>query len=674
MALLAVLLQLSGLLGFTWWLLAQLKDAHVSPPVQATVFVSWSLGLLALVLLPVDLVENGLLTPSEVAAPAITSDVGGAAVNASASSNGTLPLLAAGVAMHEEGYVHYLWAWQTLYWLTFLLSWLVLPFLTEFCQNGEFVLNQKIVSSVKRLVLHWTLLAGVCGVVVLYLVCVGHLSLFGLVGLAMASANTYGLLWLIALLGFGLVDVPRSFWRLRNPERRLQELHFRAVQVYDERVEAKFELEDVATVVHACYDRMLHAEGVSIILTSDMQFVKACLQQVKALVDYPDRDASSSTTHGQEDTAPDGVAKWWHHSMSDLRAVPRRPATVPGSPFASSVRTPSLSEVVELHRRVLVAIPERRRSEQAWIELCTQADRLCDRIKERQLPAPSGSPRASLGDIVRTVAVSLRRRLRRLVLAPVSVCCAVVSGVASVYVIWGELTMALSSTAVSLFRAFSRESGANASELLAFTLLLYMAACAYASLCKLRGFNRCALCSHRSSTELCLLKTTMYQCRLQFATGYNFLLLLDDRALTDRTAFAALFENMRVVHVLGRGFSVYAPMLMVLLVAFALSDGYARVMKRLGLEQYEQVMLGSSDHEAVIAKGQLLVQQGRERYRAVIRRRRNAAAPSGHYYSYSFATDGAQALLSDDNDDVSEDDSRMVERRDGSLGLHTGFA
>ncbi|TYZ63407.1 hypothetical protein PybrP1_008356 [[Pythium] brassicae (nom. inval.)] len=526
MAMIATLLQLLSLLGFAWWLLAHYKDARVSPSVHAAVFLSWSLGFLALVLLPVDLVENGLAAPNELAV-ASNMDAGDAGANSSASSNTTLALLTASVETHGEGYVHYIWAWQALYWLTFLLSWLVLPFLTELCQNGEFLLDRRIVSSIKRLVLHWTILSATCGVVVIYLVCVGHLSLFGLVGLAMASANTYGLLWLIALLGFGLVDVPRSFWRLRGPANRLKELHFRAVQVHEERMEAKFELEDAAEAVNTCYERMLHAEGIAIILTSDMQFVKACLQQVKALVDSQDSDG------------------------------------------------------------------------------------------------------------------------------------------ASVFIIWGELTMGLSSDAMSLFRAFSREWEANASELLAFAVLLYMAACAYSSLCKLRGFGRFVLCRHHSSTDLCLLKTAMFQCRLQFAVGYNFLLLLDDRSMTDRTAFATLFENMRVVHVFGRGFSVYAPILMVLLGTFALGDGYARVMKRLGVEQYEQVMLGSADHEAAIVKGYALVQQGLERYRTIIRRRKNAGASSGGasgYQFYGFARDGAQALLGDDDDEHSEDDSRIVER------------
>lgn len=665
MALLTTLLQLAGLLGFTWWLLAQYKDPHVTPAVHGAVFVSWALGFLGLLLLPVDLAENGFVATT---APAVAGV--GTVGNASASANETVALLSAGTP--PEDHVRYLWAWQVLYWLTFALSWLVLPFLAEFCQNGEFLLDRRILSSLKRLVLHWTILAAVGGVVVVYLVFVGHFSLFGLIGLAMASANTYGLLWLIALLGFGLVDIPRSFWTLRFPANRLKELHFRAVQVYEERMEAIFNHEDVVGAVHDCYERMLHAEGISIILTSDMQFIKSCLLRVKELADRHDGDNNSDSRESPSSSVA-GLSTSWQHSTCDHRVVPRRAATVTGSPFTSSMRTPTMSEVVDLHHRVLLATAERRRSEQAWIELCIQANFLHSSVTERELPPASLYPETSVLNDTRNVVLAVRHRLGRLALEPISICCAAVAGAASLCIVWGELMMGVSDGSTSIYRAFSREWGANASELLAFAMLLYMVVCSYSSLFKLRGFGRFAVRSHHGSTDLCLLKTSIYQCRLQFAVGYNFLLLLGDRALTDRTAFAMLFENMRVVHVLGRGFSVYAPTLMVVLVGLALSDGYARVMKRLGVEQYEQVILGSADHEAVIIKGEMLVQQGLERYRTHIRRRKitGASGSGGYYYGFAKTTsDGAQALLDgDSSDEVDLEQSREYEASSGSQVL-----
>lgn len=47
----------------------------------------------------------------------------------------------------------------------------------------------------------------------------------------MALANTYGLLFIILLLGHGLVQVPRQLWETSFIDRELQRLYFAATQV-----------------------------------------------------------------------------------------------------------------------------------------------------------------------------------------------------------------------------------------------------------------------------------------------------------------------------------------------------------------------------------------------------------------------------------------------------------
>lgn len=631
---LTTLLELSALLGFTWWLLGQYKDAYVDPVAHSAVFVSWTLGFLSVLLLPIDLIRNGFFE----------------AANATAATG----------EADEDARANYLAAWRALYWVAFLMSWLVLPFLAEFCQDGEFVLNKRIVSSLARLVFHWKVLAAVCGIVAVYLVCVGHFSMYGLLGLAMATANTYGLLWAISLLGYGLVDIPRSFWTLRFPESQLKELYFHAVRVHEEHIAAIFLHEDVAGAVSDCYERMLHAESASIILTSDMQFVKTCLLQVKEIAEHDGSNSNASPLTSATTVTP-GSSSWRQYKRD--RKSSRR-ATVAGSPFTSSSNAPTLREVIDLHRQLKLAKADLRRSEQSWIELCIQAELLHDRATKRELSPASLFPSTSLVNHVRNLFISTRYQLRRIVTAPISICCACVTGFASLCILWGELTMDWSSTSsLSLFHAFAHTWGPHASELLAFLALLYLVLCAYSSLVKLRLFGKFALLSHHNSTERSLLQTSIYQCRLQFAIGYNFLLLLGDRELTNRTAFAALFENMRIVHVFGDEFSVYAPMVMVLLAVVTLGNGYAHVMKQFGIEQYEQVVVGNLDHETQIAKGEGLVRAGLEKYRHLISRRKKEFE-SNAAYGYARTNDSAQALLLG-QDEEEEVEDEAVGRRDG---------
>ncbi|KAG7384393.1 LMBR1 domain-containing protein 2 [Phytophthora pseudosyringae] len=621
MALLATLLAMCGLLGFTWWLLAHYKDANVPTVVHAAVFTSWALGFLGLLLLPMDLATNGL-----IASPQSASDI----------------------AQEKTVFQEYLTGWRLLYWTTFLMSWVGLPFLVEFRQNGEFELDKRVLSSFKRLVFHWTVLAGGLFVVALYLILVDHLSLYGVLGLAMAASNTYGLLWVIALLGYGLVEIPRGFWMRRLDGAQLQKLYFQAVQLQDERMEARFEYDDVVADVRDAYQRMMQAESDAIILTGEMQYAKTRLLQVLALVEkskpaFSSLDASTDVKRGNTSA-----------SFTDVSNKKRR-----GQSRASR-KAPTLPETVELHRSVRIAQLETRRCDQAFLELCINVDVLHDRSAERALPAGSLYPETSALNRLHNIFLDTRHQLRRWVTSPVAIACAAVTGFLSLCVAWGELTMGWHGSSLSLFRflmtAEAEETNSSlrsATELISALVLVYLALCCYTSLFTLRLPGKYTLRAYGNSTELCLLKTSIHQCRLQFALGQNALLLLRGGGLAEGTAFNALLANTRVVHVFGRGFAVYAPLAMIALAVFTLTNGYARAMRRLGIDQYEQMIVGDPSHAAAIAEGERLVQQGLERFRVLISRKKKiyeTGNAGGGSYGFASAAAGTQSLLADDDD------------------------
>lgn len=625
MTVLSSVVQVGAVLALTWWVLARFRDALVPPEVLVAVFFSWTLGFLGLLLLPMDITSNGLDPTAQ------TLD-------------------------------EYLDAWELLYWLTFLLSWFVLPVLAELQLSGEFSTKARITGAIRGLVFHWSVLAAAALVVALYLLFVSRLTLRGVVGLAMASANTYGLLWLVALLGYGLVDIPRSFWTLRTPGRHLQQLHFHAVQLHEERMEAIFLYDEVQTDVASCFQRMLDTESDAIVLTSDMQLIKACLSRVTALIDGQKRSADRS------DSSSKGVAGRKQAATTSSASFTSR-AKRAFSLGARGSAAPTMQEVVALHRRVRASQLELRRCEQAWIDLCVRVETLRDQVAERALPASSLLPDTSVVNQARNLVLNTRYRLHAVVTEPVSIACAVAATVASLCILWSELTMGWHMPSLSLFRRVitlekdarsEADRSATAAELVALALLLYMVVCAYSSVFKLRWFGKYALVAHGNSTELCLLKTSTLLCRLQFALAYNVLLMLNDRELTDRTAFHALFDKMHVVHVFGQSFSVYAPILMVLLVGLTLSDAYARVMAALGLEQYEQLSFGGdpAGQAQTVNKGEQLVQKALERHHALIARRKRAYdSGGGSVYGFAPSTTVAQSLLNEDDGADSRGDS-----------------
>lgn len=61
--------------------------------------------------------------------------------------------------------------------------------------------------------------------------CSGQTSAGSVSGFMMALANTYGLLFIILLLGQGLIQVPRQLWETSFNDKELQRLYFNATQV-----------------------------------------------------------------------------------------------------------------------------------------------------------------------------------------------------------------------------------------------------------------------------------------------------------------------------------------------------------------------------------------------------------------------------------------------------------
>ena len=66
------------------------------------------------------------------------------------------------------------------------------------------------------------------------------------------AANTWGLLILVLLLGFGLVDMPRSFWNQGRLEYQMQKTYYNVAKLRNDMEEAKDKLDEVFKVRLCC--------------------------------------------------------------------------------------------------------------------------------------------------------------------------------------------------------------------------------------------------------------------------------------------------------------------------------------------------------------------------------------------------------------------------------------
>ena len=130
--------------------------------------------------------------------------------------------------------------WSFLYWATFALTWLVLPIHMGYVDAGDFTAWKKLRNSLSFNLYFYIALGAVCFVGVVLVAVLGHMEVSTIVDVSIAASNTFGLLFGVVLLGYGLVEAPRSLWRTSNPRRRLEWYQVRIGQAHGELQEARY--------------------------------------------------------------------------------------------------------------------------------------------------------------------------------------------------------------------------------------------------------------------------------------------------------------------------------------------------------------------------------------------------------------------------------------------------
>lgn len=73
-------------------------------------------------------------------------------------------------------------------------------------------------------------------------------SRYELQTIGITAANTWGLFLLVLLLGYGLVEIPRSYWNASQHGHMLIKTYFKASKLMTEKADAEESLEDVMEV------------------------------------------------------------------------------------------------------------------------------------------------------------------------------------------------------------------------------------------------------------------------------------------------------------------------------------------------------------------------------------------------------------------------------------------
>ena len=139
--------------------------------------------------------------------------------------------------------------WRITYWLTFVLTWFILPFLGEYCDSGYRDAQSRMIYSLRTNARYNLIMLAVGTVGLVYFVLENGFHAETIKGLIMALAYAWGLFLAIGLMGHGLVAVPRRLFKNASVSERLRRIQTQAPKTKEKLDEATSLLEDLEHTV-----------------------------------------------------------------------------------------------------------------------------------------------------------------------------------------------------------------------------------------------------------------------------------------------------------------------------------------------------------------------------------------------------------------------------------------
>lgn len=139
--------------------------------------------------------------------------------------------------------------WQVSYWSTQGLTWAAIPILQHYTLSGAPTVIGRLCYALNNMWKFYVIVGILAVLGILTAAAFGKLQLSTLPQLIVTFSNTYGLVAIMALLGYGLVEVPKVLWRRSFPESRFKWHLHRVGKSYQRLEKAAQELERCLVVV-----------------------------------------------------------------------------------------------------------------------------------------------------------------------------------------------------------------------------------------------------------------------------------------------------------------------------------------------------------------------------------------------------------------------------------------
>ncbi|KAM3742397.1 hypothetical protein ACB098_07G067100 [Castanea mollissima] len=472
---------------------------------------------------------------------------------------------------HYNGGISFFWSFS--YWSTFLLTWVVAPTIQGYEDAGDFTVTERLKTSI-----HANLV---------FYVCIGAIGLFGLIllillrrnwsggilGLAMACSNTFGLVTGAFLLGFGLSEIPKGIWKNADWTARQKALTHKVAKMAVELDDAH---QEFSNAIVATSKQMSKRDT----LRPYMNIIDDMLFQM--LKEDPSFKPQGGRL-GENDMDYDTDEK----SMATLRRQLRR-AREEYYRYRSEY-TKFVLEALELEDTVK---NNERRDVTGWKYISSFR------------PERSGTLGSFLDMIELMWRCILRKQLKKLL--------AIILGCMSAAILLAEATILPSGVDLSLFSILINAVGRQEVlvQVAAFVPLMYMCICTYYSLFKI-GMLMFYSLTPRQTSSVSLLMICSMVARYAPPISYNFLNLIRLDG-DEKTIFEQKMGNIDdAVPFFGKGFNKIYPLIMVIYTILIASSFFHRVIEYFGNWKIFKFQNESDDMDGFDQSGLIILKKER---------------------------------------------------------------
>eukprot|EP00808_Paulinella_micropora_P013406 g48127.t1 len=156
--------------------------------------------------------------------------------------------------------------WSIIYWFSYVSTWAGIPLFQSYCDAGDFSLGGKILTAIKDCVVYY-LIAGVIGIGFLVAIAVEEkLTEAEVLDICKMLGNIWGITVSVLLMGYGLVELPRTLWRTGDHERALNLVYYTALNIWEDTESMKEELHQTWSLCRLVREKLNAANDVQNLL------------------------------------------------------------------------------------------------------------------------------------------------------------------------------------------------------------------------------------------------------------------------------------------------------------------------------------------------------------------------------------------------------------------------